>query len=208
MDSTHKIDLCKDHPEVYKARETPDVVEVGVGRYLTFSGQGAPEGPAFGEAVGGLYSVAYTLKFMHKAQGRDFKVAPLEASWWTDGPRRFDTVPREQWRWKARIRVPLFVAAEDLEGARRQLADKGKEGAFGSVRLETLDDGACVRVLHVGPYADEQPTIEAMHAFAVEQGFELAGRHHEVYLSDPRRTKPERLRTVLRHPVRPGGDKP
>jgi len=201
MTQPDTLDLVKPHPEAYRAGPTPDVVDVGRGTYLTLTGEGAPDGLAFGAAVAALYAVAYSVKFACKELGRNFKVAPLEASWWVDEPTRWAETPREQWCWEARIRVPDFVDEEQVDEAEVRLAAAGKEGPVDRVLVKEIDDGPCVRVLHVGPYSNEMKTIVAMHHFAEEAGYTLLGRHHEVYLSDPRRTRPERLRTVLRHPV-------
>lgn len=200
-----KLDLVAANPVAYRARSNPRLVEPEPGRFLIVDGQGAPEveGGDFSLAMGALYGVAWTLKFMHKAREQDFKVAPPESWWWIDSDDRaaWRTAPRSQWCWRAAIRVPSFVTDEDLAEAREQLAARGKEGRFELVELADVDEGECVQVLHKGPYADEEPTISAMHAWVAEQGLSLRGPHHEVYLSDPKRTKPERLKTILRHGV-------
>lgn len=201
-----KLDLVRENPQAYKAKSRPAVASPEPGLFLAVDGRGGPNEPggAFSVSVGALYGLAWTLKFLHKARGHDFKVAPLEAFWSVPGPpEAWRTAPQSSWEWTALIRVPGFVAEADLAAARAQLAARGKEGPFERVALRELDEGPCVQILHLGPYADEQPTIHALHAFADEQSLPLRGRHHEVYLSDPQRTKPERLKTILRHGVGP-----
>jgi hypothetical protein len=150
--------------------------------------------------VGALYAAAYTIKFASKAAGKDFKVSSLEAQVWVDDRYPcFQDSPRTEWHWNLLIRVPSFVTGRDLAKA---VAAKGEKApGIASVRVETLKEGASVQMLHVGPYADEPATIQAMIEFAATQGLEPHGHHHEIYLSDPRRVPPERLRTILRIPV-------
>ena len=155
--------------------------------------------------VGAMYGSAFTVKMTSKFAGRDYKVNQLEGLWWVAGAgegRNFLHVPRDQWCWTLLIRTPDFITSADLDAARAALLAKGKGPETQEVRLEPLAEGLCVQMLHVGPYQDESRTIEALEAFAAEQGLVFHGRHHEVYLSDPRRVPPERLRTILRHPVR------
>jgi hypothetical protein len=133
-----------------------------------------------------------------KAQGRDFKVAPLEGLWeGAYGPG----ADQETWSWKLLLRVPRFVQQPDLRRAREALLAKGKGEGVEAVRLEDLEEGRCIQVLHRGPYADEPATVDKMKDFARSHGLSPRGRHHEIYLSDPSRTAPARLKTVLRQPV-------
>jgi hypothetical protein len=137
-----------------------------------------------------------------KFAGQDYKVCGLEGLWW--GPEKggsiFDQL-RESYRWKLLIRVPEFISDRDLKTAMEKVKAKGKSADTGAVRLETIHEGKCVQVLHVGPYGDEPATIARIKAFAAAQGLSFRGLHHEIYLSDPRRVAPERLRTILRQPV-------
>jgi len=172
--------------------------------------------PAFARAPSSLSrsAVAYTLKFAMKEKGRDFKVAPPEGLWWSeydtsrlDDPEALWTVPRDEWCWKLAIMVPDFVKKPAVEAAKRALARKKSGGKRGdatadSVRLESLHEGECVQALHVGPYSDEPATIARMQELMAGLGLVPHGLHHEIYLSDPRRTAPEKMRTILRQPVR------
>jgi hypothetical protein len=197
---TTKLDLYKVHRSEYLAPKEPTLVDVGPATYLSFEGRGEPGGAAFNEAFAALYPVAYTIKFLKKAEGQDFKVTGLEGQWWADG-REFTSTPPADWNWRLLVRVPDFVTLKDLDNAVEQLEKKGKVGAFRQVRLIELDEGRCVQVLHVGPYATEQVTISKMHEFIDREGLRLAGYHHELYLSDPRRVPEERLKTIVRQPV-------
>lgn len=202
-----KLDLAKLRPEHFKAKATPEVVKLSPAQYLAVEGRGAPEGDAFGDAVGALYSVAYTLKFAMKPTGRDFRVSALEGLWWTGSSGvEFTSTARGKWRWKLLIMLPDFVKKADLGGAKKELARKKGRGPFEQVELEKLREGRCVQMLHVGPYSEEPASIRAMHELMAEQGLAPRGRHHEIYMSDPRRTAPAKLRTILRQPV--GQDRP
>jgi hypothetical protein len=154
----------------------PTLVDVPERRYLAVDGAGDPAGPAFGSAIAMLYAASGAAPH-----------TPLEGLWWSDSPQEFDHEDRSGWSWTL-----LLPAPADLEAP-----------ADDRVRLEDLAEGRCAEVVHVGPYADEGPTIEHLHAWIAGQGLERHGRHHEIYLDDPATTPPERLRTILRQPVRP-----
>lgn len=198
-----KLDLFKAHKADYAMPKAPAFVTIGPATYLAIDGEGDPNGPAFAEAMGGLYAMAWTIKMRKKFdEGRDYKVAPLEAMWWrASGEPITAGMPTSDWCWTALIRTPDFVCPSDLEAAAAELRRKNKAPAAGRVRLELLQEGECVQMLHVGPYSAETANVEAMHTFAAENGKKPRGRHHEIYLSDPRRVPPERLRTIIRQPV-------
>jgi hypothetical protein len=196
-----KLDLYRRYKGEYITPRNPALVRVGPARYLSVSGRGDPNGPGFGAAVGALYGVAFTIKMAKKAANKDYVVAKLEGLWWGGKRGRLlIDAPRSTWRWKVLIRVPTFVGAPDLVRAKRELVRRGKSG--GTVRLESLREGRVVQLLHVGPYDREHESLGRMEEFARARGVRLAGRHHEIYLSDPRRVAPARLRTILRRPVR------
>lgn len=193
-----KIDLYKLNKADYAAPKKPTIVNIGSAKYLCVLGNGEPGSAAFEACVGALYGMAYTIKFIHKFADQDFVVCKLEGLYWgyEDGP--FDKTKLE---WKLMIRVPDFITKKDLADARKSLDEKGKEGDFEAVTLETLKEGRCVQMLHLGPYDNEQETIDKMMAFATAEGLSPSGPHHEIYLSDPRRVPEEKLRTILRQPV-------
>ncbi|MHC4628405.1 MAG: GyrI-like domain-containing protein [Planctomycetota bacterium] len=199
-----KIDLYKLHKGQYVASKKPQLVEIEAAKYLSVDGRGEPGGQEFVAKVGALYAMAYTVKMTRKFAGeQDYVICKLECQWWFDDDRQdFANAPKEQWNWKLLIRTPDFVRDNELAEAVEKLLEKGKEPEVRQVRLESLMEGLCVQILHVGPYNKEHETISKMEAFAGQQGLELCDRHHEIYLSDPRRVPPERLKTILRHPVR------
>ncbi|MHC4618811.1 MAG: GyrI-like domain-containing protein [Planctomycetota bacterium] len=204
MASKEKIDLYKQYKDQYVAAKRPVLIRAEEARYLSISGRGRPGGPEFTDKVGALYSAAYTVKMTRKFEGRqDYVVCKLEAQWWLDDPRQdFAGVSSDEWNWKLMIRTPEIVMEDELQKAVSVLMEKGKSPRVQEVHLECMSEGLCVQMLHVGPYDREGETIAVMKAFAEGQGLDFHGRHHEIYLSDPRRVAPERLKTILRRPVR------
>jgi len=203
MTAAKKLDLFKERKSEYAAKAQPGLVETGPARYLAIVGRGAPGGDEFADKVGALYAVAFTVKMTWKADGRgDYAVCKLEGQWWVDGaPGDWADVPREEWRWRLMIRTPDFIGRAEIDRAVAALLSKKKPEVVREVELFDLDEGPCVQMLHVGPYDEEPASIAKLHAFAAEQGRELRGLHHEIYLSDARRVAPEKLRTILRMPV-------
>jgi hypothetical protein len=204
MTANTKIDLCKLHKDEYATPRNPVLVTVGQGTYLTVSGRGEPGGPEFTDRIGALYGVAYTVKMTRKFAGlQDYVVGKLEGQWWVDGEcQNLARVPREQWNWRLMIRTPEIVTPTELRQAATTLIGKGKAPSADQVTLESFAEGLCVQMLHVGPYDREPESVAKMRTFAEEKGLEFHGRHHEIYLSDPRRVAPEKLKTILRIPVR------
>ena len=195
------LDLFTQHKDEYAMPKEPALVTVRPGRYLTVSGVGAPGSQEFQAKLGALYGHAYTIKFARKNAGADdFKVGVLEGLWWVPGGATWLSAPKRSWRWKLLIRVPEFVQDDDVRAARAALRAKGRPAT--GVKLETIAEGPSVQVLHVGSYGNERRTIARMDAFAHDRRLRFRGRHHEIYLSDPRRVPAARLRTILRHPVR------
>ena len=202
MPTTEKLDLYKLHKDEYAAPKKPILLTVKSAKYLSIVGKGAPGGAMFESRIGALYGAAYTLKFASKAAGRDYGVCKLEGMWWGDGKNPdFSKLAKSKWNWKLLIRTPDFIAQKDLATAIKQLIDKGKPDDVAEVQLEPIKEGRCVQMLHVGPYDQEAATMAVMTEFVEAQGLSFHGRHHEIYLSDPRRVAPEKLRTILRMPV-------
>ena len=201
MAVAHKVDLFREHRDEYLMARVPTEVRVGPARYLTVTGTGSPQSEEFQRKLGALYGCAYTIKFeQKKTTGRDFKVAVLEGLWWFGEGGTFAAgKPAKDWRWKLLIRVPDFVTANHVRAALKLL--EAKRGVTEKVELETIREGRSVQMLHVGAYADEPRTVAAMDELVRAKGLHYRGAHHEIYLSDPRRVPPERLRTILRHPV-------
>jgi len=198
-----KLDLRRELKRYYTAKRKPEIVDVPPGKFLTYTGRGAPEGEAYQAALAALYGLSYTLKFKSKAEGRDFTVMALEGLWWWDDPTVFDleeAPPREEWNWKSMIRQPDFITQEMVDEVRPEVREK-RGPAVDAVALEAFNEGLSAQIMHIGPYSEEGPTGRTLHAFIEESGYRMRGRHHEIYLSDPRRSKPENIKTILRQPV-------
>jgi hypothetical protein len=187
-----------------------ETLTVPTQRFLAVDGHGDPNtSPAYAEAVEALYAVAYTVKFASKRAGRDLVVGPLEGLWYAEEASVFSARDKAAWSWTMLISQPDWVSDADIgeaiAAARAKAAAKKKPlPALDGVRIEVLDEGLCEQVLHVGSYDDETPVLARLHGELLPAaGLRERGRHHEVYLGDPRRTAPDKLRTVLRQPVTP-----
>jgi hypothetical protein len=154
-------------------------------------------------AVEALYGVAYAVKFMLKEDPEidDYVVPPLEGLWWVEDMSQFSMDDKDAWSWTMMVMQPTWVTPDLVEEARAEAGRKKDLPALSRLRFAPYHEGLSVQILYVGPYQEEGPTIARMHAFADEQGYTLRGKHHEIYLSDPRRTAPERLRTIIRQPI-------
>ena len=198
-----KLDLRKELKEFYSAKKKPQIIDVPPGNFLTYPGRGAPGGEAYQKAIEALYGSAYTIKFKCKEEDRDFTVMALEGLWWWDDRTAFtlaDAPPRETWNWISLIRMPDYVTVELLEELRPVIKEK-RGDSVDNVKLEVFHEGLSAQIMHRGPFSEEQPTVDRLNAFIEEQGYKLRGHHHEIYLSDFRRTKPENLKTIIRHPI-------
>jgi len=206
------FDFKKEYKELYMPKNRPEIVTVPKANYIAVRGSGDPNeaGGAYQQAIGVLYAVAYTLKMSCKTDYKmegffEYVVPPLEGFWWQDGKDGIDYADKSAFHWISVIRLPDFVTREVFDWAVQEATAKKKKD-FSKVQFFHYDEGLCVQCMHVGSYDTEPETLEQMDAFAREQGYEtdFTGhrRHHEIYLSDPRRTAPEKLKTVLRHPVR------
>lgn len=195
-----KIDLYKTRKDEYATPRKPALVRIKPAQYLAIDGQGEPGGERFTAAIGALYGMAFTVKMTRKFAGhQDYAVCKLEGIWFfeADAPQ----IPKQQWRWRLMIRTPDFVSSKDLAAAVATLLKRGKPREVEEVRLESITEGDCVQMLHVGPYDREPESLDSMRTLAAAKGLALKGPHHEIYLSDPRRVPPERLKTILRVPV-------
>ena len=200
-----KIDFRKTYGAYYfpPAKEVT-AVTVPALTFAMVDGTGNPNtNPAFGRALEVLFAVSYGLRFALKKQGvADYRTGPLEALWWTAEDGTFDLDAGAEWKWTAMVLQPDVVTRSRFEDARSQAREKRELLALSKLRLDRYREGLSAQVLHVGPYAEERPTIDRLHAFIRDRGYRLAGKHHEIYLGDPRRAAPERLKTVLRQPMR------
>lgn len=192
--------------KLYRATTTPRLVQVPPLRFLCLDGHGDPNtSPAYTAAVQALFGVSYAAKFaVRKSGGPDFKVSPLEGLWWAEDPNLFLTGEKSQWDWTMMIRQPDVVTAELVARLADEVAAARSRPEARELRLVTFEEGPAAQVLHIGPYAAEAPTIARLHEFIRENGFSLDGKHHEIYLGDPRRAAPERLRTIIRQPYDEG----
>ena len=199
-----KIDYKRELPDLYTPGVEPLIVNAPELAYLMIDGHGDPNTSAeYGEAIQALYAVAYSAKFAVKGTpgGIDYGVMPLEGLWWTPDMSKFTTENKSAWDWTLMIMQPDQVTAVVVEDASAKAAKKKSLAAISKIRLEGLSEGLVAQITHIGPYAAEGATIQQLHAFIAERGYQLRGKHHEVYLSDPRRVDPEKLKTILRQPV-------
>jgi hypothetical protein len=200
----NKMDYKKDFRNLYlpSAKEF-SIVDVPPMNFLMVDGQGNPNNnSAYQEVVEALYTMAYGIKFALKKRGTvEYVVPPLEGLWWADEMDAFTTGEKSRWQWTMMIMQPEPVTAEVVEQLRLEAARKKALPALKQLRFKSYHEGLSAQILYFGDYADEGPAIARMHHFIAEQGYHLAGKHHEIYLGDPRRTAPEKLKTVLRQPI-------
>ncbi|MBR5730991.1 MAG: GyrI-like domain-containing protein, partial [Firmicutes bacterium] len=201
-----------EYREFYMPKDVPSIVTVPPMNYIAVRGKGDPnaEDGEYKQSIGLLYGISYTIKMSKKGDHRiegyfDYVVPPLEGFWWQDGVSGIDYAHKENFRWISVIRLPDFVTEADFKWAVAEATRKKKED-FSGVEFLTIDEGLCVQCMHIGSYDDEPATVERMHSFMEERGYALditdKRMHHEIYLSDARKTAPEKLRTVVRHPIR------
>lgn len=206
------FDHKKEYKEFYLPPKKPQIITIPSMNFIAVKGKGDPneENGAYKESIGLLYGIAYTIKMSkmgkHKIEGYfDYVVPPLEGLWWQDGIHGVDHTHKETFQWISMIRLPEFVTEETYQWAVREATEK-KQTDFSKVGFFAYEEGLCVQCMHVGPYDNEPQTVQRMDQFTKEQGyrldFESERYHHEIYLSDVRRCKPENLKTVIRHPIR------
>ncbi len=197
-----KIDLFKRHKADYVAAKKPQVVNVANAHYLTIDGIGAPGEATFEDAIAALYAVAYTVKMTRKKQGKgDYVIGKLETRYWSANQQCLSEQEKSLWHWQLMIRTPAHVEQADIQQAANALAAKGKTAKVKQVKLLEFEFSRCVQMLHVGAYEEEHLTIAQMQTYAESKKLAPTGQHCEVYISDPRRIPPERLKTILRMPI-------
>lgn len=200
-----KTDLKKQYKDLYgPSAKKFTILEIPKLNFIMIDGHGDPNiEPSYTAAIETLYAMSYTLKFhVKKTMDIDYTVMGLEGLWWVPDMNEFSITRKEDWDWTAMIMQPDFITPALFEEAKHQVITKGKGPRINDARLESFHEGTCVQVMYIGPFKDEGPTIANMHAYAKEQGYDLAGKHHEIYLSDFRRTAPEKLKTVIRQPLK------
>ncbi len=202
MGSRKIVDLRREHQEAYAPQEEPRIFHAGRTWCIDLTGRGDPGGPDFQDAVSTLFGLVRRLRRAAQKFGRDFKMMPLECVYWS-ARKGIDptTVPAKSWHWRLLVRVPFFVRVQDLALASADLEDRREATLARAAKIEWLEEGLCAQALHVGPYDAEPATLQRMRTVAEGQGLALTGPRHEIYLSDPKRTAPERLKTLIRVPV-------
>mgnify|MGYP000852918977 FL=1 len=206
------FDFKKEYKELYKPKDKPSIINVEKANFIAVRGVGDPnaENSEYKQSISLLYPIAYAIKMSKKGDYKidgyfDFVVPPLEGFWWQEGIKGVDYANKDSFNFISLIRMPDFVTKEVFDWAIEETTRKKKED-FSKVEFFTYDEGLCVQCMHIGPYNDELITVEAMHEYMIEQGYELditdERFHHEVYISDVRKTSPEKLKTVLRHPIK------
>ena len=206
------FDFKKEYKEFYMPAARPSIVTVPPMNYIAVRGEGDPnaEDGAYKQAIGLLYGIAFTIKMSKKGDHRiegcfDYVVPPLEGFWWQDGVKWIDYARKDRFQWISVIRLPDFVTKKDFDWAVAE-ATRKKKTDFSRAEFLTCDEGLCVQCLHIGSYDDEPATVEQMHRYMEELGYALditeQRLHHEIYLSDVRKVAPEKLKTVIRHPIR------
>lgn len=208
------FDYKKEFKEFYMPPKKPEIITIPPMNYIAVRGSGNPneENGEYKQAMGLLYGIAFTIKMSYKGSHQiegyfPYVVPPLEGLWWQEGIDGVEFSHKESFQWISMIRLPDFVTKEEFDWAVKEATEK-KKADFSKVEFFTYDEGECVQCMHIGAYDDEPATIAAMDAYALERGYETDfthGRyHHEIYLSDPRRIMPEKLKTVIRHPISKG----
>ena len=206
------FDFKKEFKEFYMPKNKPEIVNVPKANYIAVRGKGNPneEGGAYQQAISVLYAVAYTLKMSYKTDYKiegffEYVVPPLEGFWWQDDVVGVDYTNKSAFNWISVIRLPDFISKADFNWA-VETATKKKKLDCSSAEYLTIDEGLCVQCLHLGPYDNEPETVKCMHEYIEENGYKLdindKRYHHEIYLSDPRRCRAEKLKTVIRHPIK------
>ena len=206
------FDFKKEYKEFYLPKRKPEIVDVPPMNYVAVRGSGDPneEGGAYQQAVGILYAVAYTLKMSYKSSYQiqgcfQYVVPPLEGFWWQEGKSGVDYADKAGFQWIAMIRLPDFVTQKDFAWAMAE-AERKKKMDCSKAEFLTVEEGLCVQLMHLGPYDSEPESVALMDEYLAEQGYENdlseTRRHHEIYLSDPRRAAPEKWKTVIRHPIK------
>jgi len=197
-----KLDLTKEHKSYNKAGKKPEIVEFGKANYLAIGGKGEPAGESFASKIEALNPLAYGIKKVCKEENNDFGVPKLEGLWWVEGNAPALEVPRSEWYWKLLIRMPEFVTKAMMLSVQPEAAKKKNNDLIQEISFERFAEGKCVQITHIGPYSSEPETIDMLMRFMAENSLTVNGLHHEIYLSDPRKTEPFKLKTLIRYPVK------
>ncbi len=206
MPTKKKLDYKKEFPDLYKpSLKTPIILKIPKMMFFMVDGTGDPNtSEEYKDVVQILYNISYTLKMKvikKETPSKDYVVPPLEGLWYMPKMDEWSMEDKDKWQWTMMIRIPDFIKDVQIKKAMKILKETKNPIFFSKLRYEQYNEGTCVQIMYLGPYDEEPPTIKKMHQFAKENGYNLNGHHHEIYLSDPRRVEPERLKTVLRQPI-------
>lgn len=200
-----KIDFKKELGDFYRpSKKKVTIVDVPDMGFLMLDGKGDPnKAQEYKDAIETLYSTAYTLKFIIKKEQKvDYVVMPLEGLWWTEDNTRFSIDHKEMWKWTSMMMQPEFITEMLVRKAIKEVKKKKNPSSLSKLRYERFNEGLSVQIMHIGPFSEEGPTIRRIHDFIKKNGYEIRGKHHEIYLSDPRRSKPKNMKIVIRQPIR------
>jgi hypothetical protein len=205
-----KLDLKKENKELYNpSLKEVSIVDVPKMNFLMIDGEGDPNtSKEYTDAIEALYPVSFKAKFIsEKENSQNYVVMPLEGLWWVENMKNFSTEDKSGWKWTTMIRQPDFITEDIIKKAFEEVEKKKNPSALSKIRFKSLHEGLSAQIMHIGPYSEEGPTVEKLHNFIEEKGYEFDGskpeeKHHEIYLSDARKTKPEKLKTVIRQPIK------
>lgn len=198
-----KLDLKKEYASYYKAGKDPQLVNLDEGKFLSLSGMGAPEDELFQTSIETIYPVAYTIKKYYKQSEKDFVVPKLECFWWVESDVPFAETPRKEWFWELLIQMPEYVDTLKVDDAISEVIKKKNILLANEVYLKKINEGQAIQMMHIGSYEEEQVTIENIFEYMGRKNLEMNGYHHEIYISDPRKTAQEELQTIIRYAVKP-----
>lgn len=206
----NKLDLTKTYKSYYSAKSTPQLIDIEKAQFLSITGKGDPSGKEYADKIQALYATAYTVKFIYKSMSNDFAVSKLEGLWSYDEIKYKDVsmdeapsrIPRSEWLYRMMIRMPDFVTKEQIETAIQTVTTKKQITLASEIEFYEMTEGKVVQMLHIGPFANEIQTLKQIQEFTIKNNLQRNGIHHEIYLSDFRKTVPEKLKTILREPVK------
>ena len=201
-----KLDYKKEFPDLYQpSLKTQAIIKIPEMMFFMIDGIGDPNtSKEYKDAVQTLYNISYTLKMKvikKETPSKDYIVPPLEGLWYIPNMKEWSMEGKDKWQWTMMIRIPDFIKDSQIKKAMNILKESKTLSSFSKLRYEQYNEGTCVQIMYLGAYDDESPTIAKLHKFAKEKGYSLEGKHHEIYLSDPRKVEPERLKTILRQPI-------
>ncbi len=199
-----KMNMVREHRAYYSAGTHPELAEFSRNKYMTLQGKSRPGGRRFREGIDALFTLAYRLKFEYKAKGMNFSVPRLECQWWSESGKPFYESGVSDWVWKLMIMLPDYVSPASFARARDALEPGPGASGVAQTRMELIKVGKCVQMMHVGPYEGERETAGEIAKFISDQGLACSGPFHEIYISDPAKTSPDRLKTIIRQPVKAG----